>query len=69
MPSKWNKVFSTTFAHQASIVKEFLEDKEIPAVVMDKQDSAYKFGGFEVYVPPEFTILAIRLVDEQIKFK
>ena len=68
MSSKWNKVFSTTFVHQASIVKEFLEDNDINAVLLDKQDSAYKLGVFEVYVPLESTILAIRLINEQIKF-
>ncbi|MEZ4902502.1 MAG: DUF2007 domain-containing protein [Spirosomataceae bacterium] len=50
-PKNWEKVFETTFQHQAEITRDYLEQQEIPTVVINKKDSSYHFGRFELYVP------------------
>ncbi len=69
MDSNWSKVFSTKFSHQAYIVEEVLKDNEIDAVIIDKQDSAYKLGFCEVFVRKELVVKALYIVNEKIRFK
>ena len=38
--SQWQTIFKTKQAYQAEIVKSMLIDRDIPAVVVNKQDSA-----------------------------
>lgn len=35
---------------ELEITKQMLEEHDIPAVVLNKQDSSYKFGLLELYV-------------------
>ena len=48
--SNWQSVFTTDQVYQADIVKGVLADRGIQAVVVNKQDTAYKFGHIEVNV-------------------
>ncbi|MDW3196163.1 MAG: DUF2007 domain-containing protein [Cytophagales bacterium] len=66
--SDWQKVYEDSLAYRAEIVKAVLEDREMNPVIMDKKDSAYQLGHFEIYVPPEHTLQAIRIIKEEIKF-
>lgn len=50
MEKNWIKVFTTTNPIEAEITKQMLEAHQIPAVVMNKQDSSYRFGQVELYV-------------------
>jgi hypothetical protein len=53
METNWIKVFTTENAYTAEIIKQALIENEIPAVVMNKQDSSYKsFGVLTVLVHP-----------------
>ncbi len=59
----WQIVFMTTQAYQAYIIQDLLQDHDIEAVVIDKQDSFYvTVGEIEVYVEPENVIKAKHLV-------
>ena len=69
MDSNWSKVFSTKLGHQAHIVVEVLKDYDIDAVMIDKQDSSYHLGYFEVLVPKEQVIKASHIINEKIQFK
>jgi hypothetical protein len=40
-PTDWYPVYSTTENHRAHIAKALLEEEDIPAVILDKQDSSY----------------------------
>jgi len=47
----WEVIYRTTQLYQAEMLKDLLEANEIPAVVINKQDWAYRaFGEIEVYV-------------------
>ena len=54
MNPNWTKVKVFTNPLQAEIVKQMLVENNIPAVVLNKQDSSYVFlGEVEVYVPSD----------------
>ncbi|MEY4050526.1 MAG: putative prokaryotic signal transducing protein [Bacteroidota bacterium] len=48
----WKKVFSSTQLAASSMMMGILNENEIPAKTLNKQDSSYVFlGEVEVYVP------------------
>ncbi|WP_316750336.1 DUF2007 domain-containing protein [Pedobacter gandavensis] len=54
MENNWTKVFSTEDPFTAEILKQGLLENDIPAVVMNQQDSSYKtFGVIHILVHPE----------------
>ncbi len=62
MDETWEPIFSSSKPYQSEIVKDLLLDEEIPAVVINKQDSSYlAFGEIEVYVHRE-DILKAKLI-------
>ncbi len=69
MMSNWQKVYTTTVNHQAEIVKGVLEANAIPAVVMNRKDSSYHFGHFEVLVPADKNMEALKIIADEIDFK
>jgi hypothetical protein len=67
--SQWQTVFKTKQAYQAEIVKSVLIDRDIPAVVINKQDSAYHLGYYEVAVAQEDVLNAMQIIENDINFK
>jgi hypothetical protein len=68
-PKNWEKVFETHFQHQAEITKDLLEQQDIAAVIINKQDSSYHFGRYELYVPLKDAIIAKTIVVNEISFE
>jgi len=66
--AKWQKVYTDPLLHKAEIVKAVLEDHNLNPVMVNKQDSNYKFGYFEIYVIPDEVIKAIKLIEDEISF-
>ena len=50
MEKHWIKLLVTANPIRAEIIKQMLEEHQVPAVVINKQDSSYRFGQIEVYV-------------------
>ena len=67
--SKWQTVFSSQLLHKAEIVKGVLEEHNLNPVIIDKQDSMYKFGYFEVLVNPDEVIKAIKIIENEINIE
>lgn len=62
MDDTWEPIFSCCQPYQSEMVKDLLMGEEIPAVVVNKQDSSYlAFGEVEVYVHRE-DILKAKLI-------
>ena len=59
----WYKIYSTDSYTEASIVKGRLEENNINAIMLNKQDSSYLFGEIELYVSIHFKDVAIHLVN------
>ena len=67
--NNWQRVYKDRQEHRASIVRDVLTDREIEAVMVNKKDSMYGFGYFEVQVPADDVILAIKIIEENINFE
>lgn len=67
--SNWQRVFSSRVQYKAEMVRAILEESELNPVVINKQDSAYKFGFFEVYVSPDETLRAIKIIKDEIQLE
>jgi hypothetical protein len=65
MDNNWVKVYTTENPYSAEIIKQGLIESEIPAVVLNKQDSSYKvFGVLEVMVSKEHFDKALTYIVE-----
>jgi len=63
MEKDWVKVFSTNDVIKADLVKDLLENNDIPAVVLNKKESlTVILGEAEVYVQRENAVTAINLI-------
>ncbi|WP_179412430.1 putative signal transducing protein [Mucilaginibacter sp. E4BP6] len=63
MEKNWVKIYKSTNFYQSEIVKQMLLQHNIPAVLLNKQDSSYRsFGNIEVYVHQEDFDHAIELL-------
>lgn len=49
----WIAIFETSQIYQAEIAKGVLCDNGIEAVILNRQDSSYKFGTIQVMVKTE----------------
>lgn len=50
MREGWLKIYTSSEYYKAEIVRQVLAENEIEAVLMNKQDSLYRFGEVEVYI-------------------
>ena len=64
MDKNWKLVYSTGQLYQAEMVKDILEDNDIEAVIMNKQDSFYLFGEIDIYARPDDVIRAKFLIKD-----
>jgi len=67
--SSWQKVYDDNQEYRASIVKSILEENHIDAVIVNKKDTNYQFGSFEVHVTPDNVMKAIKIIQDEIEFK
>lgn len=54
----WVSIYSSHKQQNAEIVKGILTHNDIYSVVLNKQDSFYKFGDYEVFVKREDVVKA-----------
>ncbi|HHE65216.1 MAG TPA: hypothetical protein ENL09_04245 [Bacteroidetes bacterium] len=63
MEKDWVLIYSSTLETDAVIKKQLLENNEIEAVIINKQDSIYKaFGEIELYVLRDKVLKAKQLI-------
>lgn len=67
--SDWQKVYQDQQEYRAEIVRAVLSDRACQPVLLNKKDSAYQFGHYEVQVAPEHVIRAIKIINEEIRFE
>lgn len=60
----WERVFSHGFMPKVILAKELLDSEDIPAIVLNKQDSFYLIGEIELLVPGEHVIRARRILSK-----
>lgn len=69
MEKDWQLVYETPNEVRAQIVKTVLEGSEIPAVLMNKKDSSYQFGTYQVYVNQQFVNEATKIIKYECEFE
>lgn len=57
-------IYSSGQPYQAEMVRQMLSDHNIQSFLVNKQDSAYKFGDVELYVNRDDVIRAKKLIQE-----
>jgi hypothetical protein len=58
------QIYSVEKAYLAELMKQMLADHNITAFLVNKKDSAYKFGEIEVFVDRDDVIRAKMLIRE-----
>ncbi|MFC5284287.1 putative signal transducing protein [Pedobacter alpinus] len=64
MDKNWVKIYASGDFYRAEIVKQVLIDHQIEAVIMNKQDTSYKFGEVEVHIQEENTQKASEIISQ-----
>ena len=67
--SNWPKVYEDNQEYRASIVKSILAEHDLDPVIVNKKDSNYQFGLFEVHVAPDNVMRALKIIQDEIDFK
>ncbi|SFQ52769.1 putative signal transducing protein [Parafilimonas terrae] len=63
----WFKLYSTRNYLEANIIKGKLEENDIQAVILNRQDSSYlSFGDIEIYVPLHLKDIALHLLNNAL---
>lgn len=58
----WTCIYTTTFIHEAELIKGMLEENMITAFLVNKQDSVYLFGDIEIHVSNADAFQATQLI-------
>jgi hypothetical protein len=66
MDKNWTKIFSGSSDYNAELIKGMLNENDIEAIIINKQDSAYHFGEIELYVKVDQVMEAKRLLNQLI---
>lgn len=64
MTSDRISVYTTNQMYEAEIVRQILSDHGINSFLLDKMDSAYKFGDIEIHVKGDDVMRAKLLIQE-----
>jgi len=59
----WVKIYATSKEYEIEMLRSMLLENEIESVVMNKKDSAYLFGDFELYVLRENIMKAKTIIE------
>ncbi len=66
---KWQKVFTSDLPYRAEIVKAVLEENDLSPVLINKKDTLYQIGHYEVHVVQEDVLKAIKIIKDDICFE
>ena len=64
----WKQIYTNTTLHQAEMLKELLIARDIQAIVINKKDTTFGWGGYSVYVEEEVTDKAKQLAHADCRF-
>jgi hypothetical protein len=62
MDNDWVKIYSSSKQYEVEIISGMLEENGIESVIMNKQDSIYLFGEYELYVMRDEILRAKTLI-------
>jgi len=59
----WECIYRSRHSYQAEILKALLEESEINSIIVNKQDSAYFIGEYEVYINRDDILRAEKILN------
>ena len=62
MDNDWVKIYESGKQYEIEIISGLLNENDIESVIMNKQDSVYLFGEYELYVKREEILRAKTLI-------
>ena len=66
MGKNWINIFSSANLMEAEITRQMLDENNITAIILNKQDSSYNmFGLIDLYVKEENQTIALELINKQ----
>jgi hypothetical protein len=65
----WQKIYSSEMPFRAEIVRLTLERQNYNPVLLNKKDSSYLFGNYEVYVARKHVLKAIKIISDELRFE
>ena len=66
MTGNWINIFSSANPIEVEIIKQMLNENNIIAVTLNKQDSSYNlFGSIDLYVKEKNRIIALELINKK----
>lgn len=60
----WTQIYAGTRIEEIDFFKELLQENNIVAVIVNKQDSIYLIGEIELYVPVEDAFNANQIINK-----
>ncbi len=69
MMGEWVTVYETGVQVRIEIVKGILENAGLEVIVLNKKDSNYLFGNYELMVRKEQALMAVNIIQNEIKFE
>lgn len=67
--SNWQTVYKTDQLYKAEIVKDCLQNSSLHPIIVDKKDSAYLIGYYEIRVLNDNVLKALKLIEDDVKFE
>lgn len=65
----WQAVFKDHMEYRAEIVRSLLEERGLSAIAINKSVSQHQpMGHFEILVPADHVLRAIKIINEEISF-
>jgi hypothetical protein len=64
MEKDWKKIYVTTDFFRIELIRQALDENDIAAVIMNKQDSSYRFGQIELYTHDADEAAALAIIEE-----
>jgi len=65
----WQKIFESPKLIRAEIVKSVLNGHGITTFLMNKKDTMYQIGNFEVLVKNHDVLKSIKIIENEINFE
>lgn len=63
MEKDWKKIYASTDFFHIELVRQVLDEHNIPAVIINKQDSSYRFGLIFLYTHENNEDEALALIE------
>ena len=69
MKVEWQKIYDTETFYKAEILNAVLKENKVDSVIMNKRDSAYPIGHYEIHVSRENVLKAIKILQDDVRFE